>query len=254
MLQRRLRQARKALRLLSRPIWRRALLAGIGAAIEHVEALRPLRPRTVVDIGANIGQFSALALELFPAARIVAFEPLPGPAARFQHFFAPFERVKLVRSAVGPRAERASMFVSKRVDSSSLLPISELQSTIFPGTEVASKASVEVAPLDHLLRREEIASPALLKIDVQGAELAVLQGAVALLDLFDHVYVECSHLKLYEGQPVEREIVAFLEGHGFRLTGRYNPVHHPEHGLVQEDCLFTRRATPVATAPPLAAA
>jgi FkbM family methyltransferase len=253
MLQRRLRQARKAWHLLSRPVWRRALLAGIGASIEHVEALKGLKPRTVVDVGANIGQFTALSLELFPDARIVAFEPLSGPADRFEHFFERFGRVRLVRSAVGPRAERASMFVSRRVDSSSLLPISELQSTIFPGTELAGTASVEVAPLSQLLGPGPIARPALLKIDVQGAELAVLQGSADLLGRFDHVYVECSHLRLYEGQPVEGEIVAFLEAHGFELTSRHNPVHHPQHGLVQEDCLFTR-ATPTATAPPLAAA
>jgi FkbM family methyltransferase len=238
------RRARKASQLVQRPVWRRGLMSGIGATIEHEPALADLQVRTVVDVGANIGQFSLLALELFPGCRIIAFEPLPGPAARFRSFFKSYPNVRLVEAAIGREAGQVPMYVSQRDDSSSLLPISGLQTSIFPGTGLAETRSVELAPLRHFVSREEIEGPALLKIDVQGAELAVLEGAADLLDAFDHVYVECSRLQLYEGQPVETEIIGFLERAGFDLVGRFNQTSHPVYGVVQEDCLLRRGLTP----------
>jgi len=78
------RRAFKLLRLLPDPTFRRGLRSGVGAAIEHRAALAPLRLRTIVDVGANVGQFSLLARALNPGARIVAFEPLAQAAARYR--------------------------------------------------------------------------------------------------------------------------------------------------------------------------
>jgi len=68
------------------------------------------------------------------------------------------------------------MHISQRDDSSSLLPITEAQNTLFPGTSEVSTQDVQVAPLNDFVAPQDLRPPALLKIDVQGYELAVLNG------------------------------------------------------------------------------
>ena len=78
------RKLLKLLTLVRRRGWRRGLTLGVAAAIEHGPALASERFATIVDIGANVGQFSLFCREAVPTARILAFEPLPEPAARFR--------------------------------------------------------------------------------------------------------------------------------------------------------------------------
>ena len=77
-------KAAKLLRILRAGDWRAALRRHrVAAGVEHAVVLRQLDScRAVVDIGANRGQFALAVRHVFPDARIVAFEPLPGPAAR----------------------------------------------------------------------------------------------------------------------------------------------------------------------------
>jgi hypothetical protein len=141
--------------------------------------------------------------------------------------------------AIGPERGRATIHVSARDDSSSLLPIGERQAAIFPGTAEVRTESVDVAPLDSLVAAGEIEAPALLKLDVQGFELQALQGCESLLDRFTYVYVECSFIELYAGQALAHEVVAWLEARGFRLLGTHNMSYDASGREVQADFLFT---------------
>ncbi|MGE5490057.1 MAG: FkbM family methyltransferase [Actinomycetota bacterium] len=209
------------------------------AGAEHRRVLsRQLN--TVVDIGANRGQFSLAARRWAPAARVEAFEPLPGPADVFRRVFEGDDGVRLHPSAIGPAAETRTMHVSARDDSSSLLPISAAQTTMFPGTWEAGLASVSVAPLDAFLGTDDIVAPAMLKLDVQGYELEALRGCETLLDAFDWVYCECSFVEFYTGQRLADEVVAWLADRDFRLEGTFNPARDGGR-TVQADFLFRRQ-------------
>ena len=133
------------------------------------------------------------------------------------------------------------MHLSARADSSSLLPLGEAQAALFPGTGEAGTTSVEVAPLSDFLEPKALVAPALLKIDVQGFELEALRGCGDLLGRFEWIYVECSYLELYEGQPLADEVLAHLEHAGFAQQGRFNLVEGPDGGEVQADFLLRRR-------------
>lgn len=233
------RRLAKLARLLASPGGRRGLRHGVAMTVEHRRALAGLTPASVLDVGANKGQFALLARELFPQAPLVGFEPLPGPAARFRRLFAGDPLVRLVEAAVGPREETAAMHLSAREDSSSLLPIGPRQAALFPGTAEAGRAEVRVAPLEVLLP-QPAPGPALLKLDVQGFELAALQGCASRLDGIGWAYVECSYLELYEGQALAGEVEAWLSARGFRRAGRFNLACDPQGAPVQADLLFVR--------------
>lgn len=233
-------QFAKLLRLLPRAVWRRGLLQGVAASVEHRRVIAGLDIATVVDVGANIGQFSLLVEALHPQARIFAFEPLPASADRYEKLFAGNARVRLHRAALGPERGQATLHVSARSDNSSLLPIGEAQLRVFPGTAEIGTVTVPVGPLTAFVTREELVPAALLKIDVQGFELAVLQGAEALLDAFDWLYIEASWQALYEGQALVDEVIDYITARGFALAGEYNRFVGSDGLPVQADFLFRR--------------
>lgn len=237
-----LAKARKLTGILAVPAWRRALLRQrVAAGVEHAGVLRKLgRVRTVVDIGANRGQFALIARKCFPGARIDSFEPLAEPADRFERVFAGDENVHLHRLAVGEREGGATIHVSRRDDSSSLLPITERQSALFPGTDEREIRTIRVAPLDSVLSAAKMSKPAMLKLDVQGFELQALHGCESLLSCFSYVYCECSFVELYEGQALAHEVLDYLQGHGFRLSGVYNLTYDKRGMAVQADFLFSK--------------
>lgn len=232
---------RKLSRLLRHASYRSALRFGSAAAVEHQALLRTIPCRTVVDIGANRGQFALVAQRCFPDARIVSFEPLAEPALTFRRVFNGNPRVSLHEAAVAPRDGNATMHLSRQDDSSSLLPITPLQDRIFPGTAEAGTRTVHVAPLRAFLRREEIEPPALLKLDVQGFELEALKGCADMLEAFRYVYVECSFLELYRGQALADDVAGWLRERGFALAGAYNTTHDGAGRAVQSDLLFRAR-------------
>jgi FkbM family methyltransferase len=196
---------------------------------------------TIVDIGANRGQFALAARGALPDARIISFEPLPAPAATYRAVFAGDERVTLHQVAVGPTHERVPMNISARDDSSSLLRVSRLQTAHYPGTDTVATVEVLVCPLDEKVGRADLARPSLLKIDVQGAEWGTLLGCESLLDCFDLIYCECSFVELYCGQRLVAEILDWLSARGVGLVGFYNVDRDAEGHPLQADFLFRRR-------------
>ncbi|BBY28618.1 FkbM family methyltransferase [Mycolicibacterium sediminis] len=223
------------------PTFRSALLRHrVAAAVEHTRVLGDLDLRTVIDVGANRGQFSLFALQHFPGASIIAIEPLAGPAERFRRTFAGHDRVTLHQTALGPVGGEATMHVSGQDDSSSLLPITSTQSDMFKGTAEVRTEEVRVSTLPDLIDRASIQSPAMLKLDVQGFELEALRGCAEFLPDFAYVCAEGSFVELYEGQAKADDVIVWLREHGFHLICVYGTVSDDQGRAVQADMLFGR--------------
>jgi FkbM family methyltransferase len=237
----------KVLRLLCRRRYRRALRHGVGAAVEHEHLLRSLDRLgigLVLDVGANVGQFTLATREYLPQAAVIAFEPLPGAAARFRAVHGADPSVELIEAAVAPEAGLAPMNVSKAADSSSLLPIGAAQVSQFPGTGLSHVQTVRRIRLEDAVPLERFCVPTLLKIDVQGFELGVLQGSERCLGSIALIYVECSFVEFYEGQALADEVIDWLRPRGFRLHGFGTLTPGSAGVAVQCDLLFVRTAAP----------
>jgi len=144
-------------------------------------------------------------------------------------------------NAIGPEKRLIPTQISKREDSSSLLPIGSRQSTIFPGTEESHTQEVEVAPLHHFIEKDDLISPVFVKIDVQGYEIEVLKGCNNLIENIDYIYVECSFIELYTGQALANEIIQYLTNYSFKLSGIYNMFYDKNGIAVQGDFLFIKQ-------------
>lgn len=219
-------------------MYRSALLHGVAAAVEHERI--PLRQgfRAVVDVGAGRGQFALVARRRFPNATLHCFEPLPAARQKLAAVAGGFAGTRIYDLALGAGRASGELHVSADLDSSSLLQMTATQATAFPGTEETERVTVSLARLDTILGSSELRSPSLLKIDVQGYELEVLQGAEGVLESFAAILVECSFAELYAGQALADDIVGYLGQRGFRLTGVFSPTYDRVGRCLQADFLF----------------
>lgn len=195
---------------------------------------------TVIDIGANRGQFTLAVRRWAPKARIIAFEPLSCSANRFRKVFRRDSRVALHQVAIGPEKGQTIIHVSAADDSSSLLPISAIQERLFPRTGEIRTETIKIGRLADFVSRGDIKAPAMLKLDVQGFELSTLSGCEGLMDHFSLVYIECSFVELYIGQAMADEVILWLKERNFRLRGVYNVVCDKKGQAIQGDFLFKR--------------
>ncbi len=219
---------------------RRALIkTRTAAGMEHAPILSYCQAKTVIDVGANKGQFALAARHVLPEARIIAFEPLPQAAAVFEANFARDPQVDLHRLALSDSAGQARFHVAGRADSSSLLALGQNQADVF-GVSADHEIEVTTARMDEALNLADHPGPILLKIDVQGAEHLVLAGAPQSLAAIAFVYVECSYISLYETQALFTHILDQMAAAGFELVGAFNTHFDPELGPIQADVLFRK--------------
>jgi FkbM family methyltransferase len=206
-------------------------------AVEHIAAIRAYSPKTLLDVGANKGQFSLMARYLFPDVEIHAFEPLVSERSIYERVVRP--PVRIYPIALGRDPGEATFFVTSRADSSSLLRPAAAQKAAY-GVQAERSISVPVMRLSDAVDLSTMQRPVFLKLDVQGGELDVLVGAESSLQFIDIIYCEVSFVELYQGQPLASEIVAYLTAKNFELRGAFNQSVTGKFGPTQTDFLFMR--------------
>lgn len=232
---------KKLIFCLAHPACWKALRNGVAPSVEHRHILRTLTPDCLIDVGANRGQFSLMARLIHQELRVEAFEPLHSEQLIFRKIFDKGSNVNLHPYALGEFDSEKTLNISGQPDSSSFLPIGELQTRLFPETMRVGGRRVPIVPLDEVPEVWRNAKRALMKLDVQGFELSVLRGARQALKHCAYVYAECSHKTLYEGQPLYEEVGDFLASEGFTARQRANE-HWFDGELVQADYLFLRNS------------
>jgi len=234
-----LRKSLKLARLLCNSTYRKSIRYGVAATIEHETILKNVPTlSTVVDIGANRGQFGTLARRIWPRAAIHCFEPLYSCQQTLANIGKAHD-LQIHAVAIASKNEMRDINVSKKDHSSSLLKIGRLQSQTFPGTEYDYTETVRCMPLDHLIDQGDIESQALLKIDVQGTEMDVIEGCYGILWLFDYILIETSTLQFYEGQALHFQIDERLKKAGFKKIDT-KATAFDDDGWTQADHLYKR--------------
>lgn len=219
----------KGLRLLGRPSHLRSFAKyRVVASLEHRE-LPKTSYATVVDIGAHTGQFTLLARELYPEATVHAFEPLPEAAAKFREVFADDPHVRLHEAAIAPTRCDATLYIGSEWDGGSLLPAGGSPREV----------PVHAAPLEEFVGADEIRSPALLKLDVQGYEHEALVGCRSLLDRFDDVVAELMLIEDRPDQAMAADVIALLRDQGFQFVG-IDAIGRREGRIHRFDGIFSR--------------
>lgn len=212
-----------------------------------VMALRGLRRygiRTVIDIGANEGQFARRARRLFPKARVVCFEPLRKPFARLEAWSRRSKgSVVAHRIALGDR--EGEVLMHRHLDhdpSSSMLRTTNLAVDLFPRLERQAAATVGQTTLDAAVRVivPKIEPEILVKMDVQGYEDRVIRGGRATLGRARACLLEVGLVPLYEEQASFHDLVRTLSELRLLYAGTAHQVHDRQGRAIYGDVLFVR--------------
>jgi FkbM family methyltransferase len=196
----------------------------------------------VLDVGANEGQYVADLRRAGWSGPVASFEPLLAAYTKLERAVAADPAWTCRRLALADAAGERELHVAGNTASSSLLPMTELHRSGAPESGIVGTERVPTARLADVL--DEVAPGASriwLKLDVQGGELAVLEGAEAILDRVQVIESELSLDTLYAGQPDLMQVSRWLGERGFLLTRLDEGfVHRTTGQLLQCDGLFVR--------------
>lgn len=215
-----------------------------SAAMQLSKVLEIVGIDLIFDIGANEGQFAASVRENGYKGTIISFEPLSSARNKLLACASADLCWQVHRqSAIGDQNGEIKINISANSVSSSVLPMLESHSGAAVGSEYINTERVPIAKLDsvasHYLTPD---SRLFIKIDTQGFEWQVLDGASETLRQARGVLCELSLVPLYEGQRLWREIVDRLESDGFMLWALQKGFTDPRTGQsLQMDGIFLKR-------------
>ena len=196
---------------------------------------------TVLDVGANVGQFARMIRGAGFDGDILSFEPLSDAYRRLTRRSSGDPRWQAFNSAVGAEPGRSTINISANSFSSSLLAMTNAHLDAAPGSEFIGSEDVDVTTVATIVEEHGL-DPArmFIKVDTQGFEKSVMAGAGAVIDTVAAVQLELSFVELYEGQELFDEGVATMRDHGLELWTLETGISDAEGRLLQCDGVFVR--------------
>ena len=217
-----------------------------GVRVDFVSELVQLRdefgiaPGTVIDVGANHGEFIKAAQFVFPKCTVAAFEPIPHLYEKLEELYSS-SICEIYPYALDMERQSRDFFVTGADDLSSLLkPTALLRTRVHNDEQVAIEpVEVEVRRIDEILNLTNHTRPVFMKIDTQGSELGVLHGAEKLFAYIDCIKFEYDFDNLYEGQASLLEIFSIMGKNSFKRFLQID-THYSEKRIRRCDFLFFR--------------
>lgn len=203
--------------------------------------LRSRRFDTIIDVGANEGQFARRILRFYPGASVHCFEPHPEAFAALSRWAVKsHKKVTVHNVALGE--DEGQVFLSVHLDhspSSSVLAATELNASLYPKTKRRSTVQVQQRTLDQTFRGCALGE-LLIKLDVQGYEDRVIRGGRETIMRSTACLLEVNLDSLYDGQASFEALVVLLGELGLRYAGNLEQAHGLDGHVVFFDALFLK--------------
>jgi FkbM family methyltransferase len=198
--------------------------------------------KTVIDVGANSGQFAQSIHKILPKAVIHSFEPLNSVYPMLVEETKAIKNIVTYHCALGDKNEEVEMYENEYSLSSSLLQVDDIHKQNFPHAQKTVKTMAQVKRMDDVLSISSLEKPVLVKIDVQGFEDKVIDGANTIMTYADAAVIETSVVELYAGQPLFHAVYERMYALGFEYAGNQQQTNDFTNGKVlQFDALFYKR-------------
>jgi FkbM family methyltransferase len=189
------------------------------------KSLSSMAPGTILDIGSLDGADAVELGRMFPAATIHSFEPDPANFPLLQQTAKCCDRIIPYQIALSDNVGKAKFFASGAEDdayynraSGSILRPLRSATDWWPQLKFEREVEVSTTTVDEWATTKSIRSIDLVWMDVQGAELQVLQGMGTLIESTHCIVLEVWMKPAYDGAATLPQIQEFLESHGFYMT------------------------------------
>lgn len=196
----------------------------------------------IFDVGANCGQYASFLRECNYSGRIVSFEPL---SSAYSQLLASSQKDPLweiaPRTAIGDHEGEITINIAGNSQSSSILPMLDTHLKAAPKSAYCGSETVKLSRLDTLAKDyiKNDNQAIFLKIDVQGFERQVLEGATQILPLIKGIQLELSLVPLYQDQLLFAEMLELLPKMGYDLHALIPGFTDSETGrMLQMDGIF----------------
>ena len=197
-----------------------------------------LRPKTIIDVGVDKG--TPELYDTFAGVKYVLVEPLAERARELKTWAARLGDAVVINAAAAEKAGSTTFYVHTELAGSSLHREAD-----GPLTDGVAR-EVDLVALDDVCREHQTAGPYLVKIDTQGSELRVLDGAQEILKQTELIVLEASLFGFFLGGPQFGELVAYLKDRGFVVYDIFGAHYRPLDGaLAQVDLVFVREDGPL---------
>lgn len=195
-----------------------------------------IRHPVVFDVGARGGSPLREYIQAFKGSVIHAFEPEPGAYRELVRQYGKDPRVVLSKVALANSTGVTDLYLHGG-GTDSLLKRAPGPVYYPPMRNSSETVRIPVTTLDAYCGEHGV-KPDILKMDIQGSELAALKGGTETLPTVTSVYCEVSFTPIYEYGPMYHHIAMFMEHMGFRLFRIYFLTHAKDGQARQGDALF----------------
>jgi FkbM family methyltransferase len=214
-----------------------------GTAQDHVALLcEKFGLNCVIDVGAHRGEYGGLLRQAGYTGRIVSFEPVGENFLQLQETSAKDDAWYTHHMALGDADERLEINVNVGTETSSFLKPSSYGQEKFRGKLGTNKTEkVEVRLLDSVIKEciSGIKQPRVfLKIDAQGYDMKVIQGAEKSLPMIAGLQMELAVQRIYEGMLDYRECIEQLNRMGYLLSAVFPVRIDDSMRLIEMDCIM----------------
>ncbi len=231
-------------------LFRRAVKRVLEFGGLSVHRLPPVDPKksllvdggalVVIDVGANEGQYGRSIRRAGFSGPILSFEPQSAAFAELERRTSRDQHWTAHRCALGATNGEITLNIAGNSESSSVLPMLDTHSANSPTSAYVATEQVPLRRLDDVVSEAGVDGPMHLKLDVQGFELAVLDGAPQAFEAAVSLEVEMSFVPLYSGQATFDGLLARLGAAGFEFYDVVPGFRAKNGRLLQIDGLFIR--------------
>jgi FkbM family methyltransferase len=208
----------------------------IRSFLEDIKA-RDFQPQGIIDVGANRGDWTRLALSIFPSTPVIMIEPQDEMDAALATLSEHMPNCHHIKAGAGREPGELIQTIWEDLVGSSFLP--EVDSEKMA---IGTQRRTNIITIDEILSKQFAEfSPDLVKLDIQGFELEALSGAQTLFGKTEVFILETSLFQFMEKMPITRQIIDFMAERGYELYDITEYSRRPHDGaLGQVDLAFVK--------------
>lgn len=203
----------------------------------------------VIDVGANVGQYGAFLRGIGYEGHIVSFEPARSVFGALAAKARDDPKWTCHNVALGDREETKTLNVYGGTQFSSFLKVTDYAKGVWSDLDTVAPEQVPVARLDALfpvIKKATGATSVMLKIDTQGYDHVVFEGARGCLGNVAVLQSEVSFIPVYDGSVSGYDLLAAFHREEFFVSGMYPINRDASLAVIEFDCVLVRRSAPKA--------
>ena len=200
---------------------------------------RGLNCQTILDVGANITEWSRMAKKIYPSANFCLIEPQIEMRERLEEFCKEFKNSVYFLAGAGAKTDILTLTVYDDLVGSSFLPEPDINLS-----ESGKQREIQIITIDDLIDSSKIKLPELIKLDIQGYELEALKGATKTFGYTETYILEVSLFPFFNmpGVPLISEVINFMQERDYVVYDFPGFHRRPLDGaLAQCDICFVKR-------------